>query len=168
MNAEYIKTMPPEKLLPFVRAELRKSGLWRDEYEAERKAWFENVVSLLRERARTVTDFSKHGRPYFVDDISFEFDEAAVKKNLQKDPALKDLLPQLADAFATLDVFTHDSTEALLRKFADEKGVKAGLLINATRTALTGQAVGPGLFDVVAAVGKDRTVVRLRHAAGLV
>jgi glutamyl-tRNA synthetase len=73
----------------------------------------------------------------------------------------------LADAFATLDEFTHDSTEALLRRFAEEKGVKAGLLINATRTALTGQAVGPGLFDVVAAVGKDRTVARLKHAAQL-
>jgi glutamyl-tRNA synthetase len=168
MNAEYIKTMPMETLFPLVKAELRKSGLWRDEYEGGRKAWFEKMVSLLRERARTLPDFSKHGRPYFVDDLGFEFDEAAVKKNLQKDPALKDLLPQLADAFATLDVFTHDSTEALLRKFADEKGVKSGLLINATRTALTGQAVGPGLFDVVAAVGKDRTVARLRHAAQLV
>jgi glutamyl-tRNA synthetase len=167
MNAEYIKTMPMEKLFPMVKSELQRSGLWRDEYEGERRAWFERTVGLIRERARTLTDFPKHGRPYFVDDLNFEFDEAAVKKNLQKDPALKELLPQLADAFATLDEFTHDSTEALLREFADEKGVKAGLLINATRTALTGQAVGPGLFDVVAAVGKDRTVARLKHVAEL-
>jgi glutamyl-tRNA synthetase len=168
MNAEYIRTMPMEKLAPLVKAELEKNGLWRDEYEGERKAWFEHTLNLIRERARTMTDFPKHGRPYFVDDLDFEFDEAAVKKNLQKDPALKELLPQLADAFATLNEFTHDSTEAALRKFADEKGVKAGLLINATRTALTGQAVGPGLFDVVAAIGKDRTIARLKHAAQLV
>jgi glutamyl-tRNA synthetase len=168
MNAEYIRTMPMEKLAPLVKAELEKNGLWRDEYEGEKNAWFEHTLNLIRERARTLTDFPKHGRPYFVDDLDFEFDEAAVKKNLQKDPALKELLPPLADAFATLDEFTHDSTETLLRKFADEKGVKAGLLINATRTALTGQAVGPGLFDVVAAIGKDRTVARLKHAAQLV
>src|SRR5262249_23794873 len=127
----------------------------------------ERTVSLIRERARTLTDFPKHGRPYFVDDFDFEFDEAAVKKNLQKDPALKELLPQLSDAFATLDEFTHDSTPALLRRFAKEKDDKAGLWINAARTALTGQAVGPGLFDVVAAVGKDRTVARLKNAAQL-
>jgi glutamyl-tRNA synthetase len=168
MNWEYIKTIPMENLFPMVKAELQKSGLWRDEYEGERKAWFEQALNLIRERARTLTDFTNHGRPYFVDDFSFEFDEAAVKKNLQKDPSLKELLPQLADAFATLDEFTHDTTEALLRRFADEKGVKAGLLINATRTALTGQAVGPGLFDLVAAIGKDRTVARLKHAAQLV
>lgn len=168
MNWEYIKTIPMEKLGPFVKADLQRSGLWRDEYEGGRRAWFEQVVTLIRERARTLTDFTNHGRPYFVDDFSFEFDEAAVKKNLQKDPALKELLPQLADAFAALDEFTHETIEAALRKFAEEKGVKAGLLINATRTALTGQAVGPGLFDVVVAVGKDRAVARLKHAAHLV
>jgi glutamyl-tRNA synthetase len=145
-----------------------KSGLWRDEYEGGRQAWFEQAVTLLRDRARTLPDFTNHGRPYFVDDFSFEFDEAAVKKNLQKEPTLRELPPQLADAFATLDEFTHDTTEALLRRFAEEKGVKAGLLINATRTALTGQAVGPGLFDVVVAIGKDRTVARLKHAAQFV
>jgi len=42
------------------------------------------------------------------------------------------------------------------------------LLINAARTALTGQSVGPGMFDVIVAIGKDRTVARLKHAAQLV
>jgi glutamyl-tRNA synthetase len=167
MNWEYIKTLPMEKLFPFVKAELQRSGLWRDEYEGERRDWFHQAVTLIRERARTLHDFTNHGRPYFVDDFSFDFDEAAVKKNLRKEPALKELLPQLAEAFAAVDEFTHDSTEAALRKFADEKGVKAGVLINATRTALTGQAVGPGLFDLVVAIGKVRTVARLEHAAQL-
>jgi glutamyl-tRNA synthetase len=168
MNWEYIKTIPMETLFPLVKAELQKSGLWRDEYEGERKPWFEQTLNLIRERARTLADFIDHGRPYFVDDFSFEFDEAAVKKNLRKEPALKELLPQLADALASLDEFTHETTEASLRKFADEKGIKASLLMHATRTALTGQAVGPGLFDVVVAVGMDRTVARLKHAAQLV
>src|SRR5499426_726364 len=90
MNAEYIRTMPMEKLFPLVKDGLRKSGLWRDEYEGERKGWFEQALTLIRERARTLADFTNHGRPYFVDDLSFEFDEAAVKKNLQKEPALKE------------------------------------------------------------------------------
>lgn len=168
MNAEYIKTIPLETLLPLVKAELQHSGLWRDEFADGRRAWFEHTLTLLRERARTLKDFTNHGRPYFVDDISFEFDEAAVKKNLQKDPALKELLPQLAEAFAALEDFTHDGIEALMRKIAEEKGVKVGLLTNATRTALTGQAVGPGLFDVVAVIEKERTVARLQHAVQLV
>jgi glutamyl-tRNA synthetase len=168
MNWEYIKTIPMETLLPMVKAELQHSGLWRAEYEGDQRAWFAHVLTLLRERARTLKDFTHHGRPYFVEDASFEFDEAAINKNLRKDPALKEILPQLAEAFATLDDFTHDGIEALLRKIAEEKGVKVGLLTNATRTALTGQAVGPGLFSVVEVIGKERTVARLQHATQLV
>jgi glutamyl-tRNA synthetase len=168
MNWEYIKTIPLDTLLPMVKAELQQSGLWHDDYEGEQRAWFEHVLTLLRERARTLKDFTNHGRPYLVDDLSFDFDEAAVKKNLQKDPALKELLPQLADAFTTLEDFTHDGIEALLRQIAEEKGVKVGLLTNATRTALTGQAVGPGLFSVVEVIGQERTVARLQHAVQLV
>ncbi|MEO6723953.1 MAG: glutamate--tRNA ligase family protein, partial [Blastocatellia bacterium] len=168
MNAEYIKTWPLEKLLPLIRPELQNAGLWRDEYQGEQRVWYEHVINLLRERARTLLDFAVHGLPYFVDDFSFDFDEAAVKKNLQKEPALKELLPQLADRFAAELKFTHDSTEACLRAFAEEKGVKAGLFINAARTALTGQAVGPSLFELVAAVGQKRAVERLKHAAELI
>lgn len=168
MNWEYIKTIPLDTLSPMVKAELQQSRLWRDEYEGAQRIWFEQVLTLLRERARTLKDFISHGRPYFVDDMSFEFDEAAVKKNLQKDPALKELLPQLADAFAALEDFTHDGIEMLLRRIAEEKGVKVGLLTNATRTALTGQSVGPGLFSVVEVMGKDRTVARLQQAMQLI
>lgn len=168
MNAEYIKTWPLEKLLPLVKAELQQSGLWKEDFEVARKAWFERTIDLVRERCRTLKEFSSKGRPYFVDDLSFEFEEAMVRKNLQKEPALRELLPGLADAFAALGEFTHETTEACLRAFADEKGVKAGLLINATRTALTGQAAGPGLFDVVVTIGQPRAVARLKHAASLV
>lgn len=168
MNFEYLKTWPLEKLWSYVKAELQSAGLWRDEYEGEQRAWYEHTLGLLRERTRTLKDFAAHGRPYFVDGLDFEFDEAAVKKNLQKDPALKALLPELAEAFAATADFTHDGAEAALRSFAEAKGVKPGLLINATRTALTGQAVGPSLFEVVAAIGQARTVERLRHAATLV
>jgi glutamyl-tRNA synthetase len=168
MNAEYIRTWPLEKLLPYVKTELQKTGLWRDEFEGERRAWYEKTVDRIRERYRTLPDFSHYGRAYFVDGLDFEFDEAAVKKTLQKEPALKELLPQLADTFAALGEFTHDATEAALRGFAEAKGVKAGLLINASRTALTGQSVGPSLFEVVVAIGQKRSAERLRHAAELI
>jgi glutamyl-tRNA synthetase len=90
-----------------------------------------------------------------------------VKKNL-KDERLKELLPGLAERFAAVESFTHDGTEAALRAYSEEQGVKAGLLINAARTALTGQAVGPGMFDIVVTLGRERTVERLRRAVELV
>jgi glutamyl-tRNA synthetase len=49
---------------------------------------------------------------------------------------------------------------------AEESGVKAGLLINATRVAIVGQAVAPPLFDTMVVLGQERVVLRLRAALG--
>ncbi|HKY05333.1 MAG TPA: glutamate--tRNA ligase, partial [Blastocatellia bacterium] len=54
--------------------------------------------------------------------------------------------------------------EAALRAYADEQNVKAGLLINGARTAMTGQSVGPGMFDIMLTLGRQQTVERLRKA----
>jgi glutamyl-tRNA synthetase len=160
MNAEYIRTMPLDDLLPMVKAELRANKLWREEYEEDDRDWFVKTVELIRQRFHTLKDFSAQGRAYFSDD--FDFDEAAVNKNLRKEPGLKELLPALADRLEHLDPFTHDIAEAALRSFAEERGVKAGLLINGSRTMLTGQAVGPSIFEVFAILGQKRSVERLR------
>jgi glutamyl-tRNA synthetase len=60
-------------------------------------------------------------------------------------------------------VFDVGTTEATLRRIAEERGVKAGALIHATRVALTGRAVSPGLFEVAALIGQASTVARLRQ-----
>jgi glutamyl-tRNA synthetase len=160
MNAEYIRTMPVSELIPFVREELRAAKLWREEYDFEERAWFERAIELIRQRFFTLKDFSAQGRAYFSDD--FDFEPAAVKKNLIKEPRLKELLPQLADRMEAVEPWNVETSEAALRAFADEAGVKAGLLINASRTMLTGQAVGPSMFEVFDIIGRERSAQRLR------
>jgi glutamyl-tRNA synthetase len=160
MNAEYIRTMPLDELLPMVKAELRAEKLWREEYDDDDRDWFAKAVDLIRQRFFTLKDFSSQGRAYFSED--FDFDEAAVRKNILKEPRLKELLPQLADRIAAVDPFTAETAEAALRALAEESSVKAGLFINASRTMLTGQAVGPSMFDVFAIMGRDVSAMRLR------
>src|SRR3984893_2473105 len=160
MNAEYIRTMPPAELLPMVKAELRSEKLWREEYDDDDREWFEKTVDLIRQRFFTLKDFSSHGRAYFSED--FDFEEAAVGKNILKGPGLKELLPALADRLETVEPWTAALVEEALRAFGDEAGVKAGLLINASRTMLTGQAVGPSMFEVFEIIGRERSVMRLR------
>ena len=160
MNAEYIRTMPVGDLFPMVKQELRINKLWRDEYDEDDRVWFTHAIDLIRERFHTLKDFSGQGRAYFSED--FDFEEAAVNKNLKKEPRLKELLPALADRMEQVDPFTAESAEAALRKLADDQGVKPGLLINGSRTMLTGQAVGPSMFEVFEILGRDRSVERLR------
>ncbi len=167
MNAEYIRTMPLEELLPMVRAELEASGLWQAKYEeGEGRAWLEKTIDLIRQRFYTLKDFSGQGRAYFADE--FEFDEAAVGKNLRKEPRLKELLPALAERIKGAEPWNVETSEQALRSLAEEAGVKAGLLINASRTALTGQSVGPSMFDVFDVIGRERSAMRLRAASSLV
>jgi glutamyl-tRNA synthetase len=166
MNAEYVRTMPLEELLPMVRSELESAGLWRAEYAGEQAEWLGRTVELIRQRFITLKDFSGQGRAYFAEE--FEYDPAAVAKNLKKDAALRELLPRLAERIEAVEPWTLDATEKALRDFADERGVKAGLLINASRTALTGQSVGPSMFEVFDVIGRERSARRLRAAADLV
>jgi glutamyl-tRNA synthetase len=160
MNAEYIRTMPIEELVLMVKQELRAHKLWREEYEEDEKERFERTLELIRQRFFTLKDFSAQGRAYFSED--FDFDGAAVKKNLLKEPRLKELLPALAERLERVEPFTAETSEAALRAFSEEAGVKPGLLINASRTMLTGQAVGPSMFEVFEAIGRAPSVQRLR------
>lgn len=173
MNAEYIRTMPLAELLPMVKAELRSEKLWREEYDDDEREWFAKAVDLIRQRFFTLKDFSSQGRAYFSED--FDFEEAAVRKNVTvaltgvsatavvgNVKPLKELLPALADRLEAVEPFTAAKVEEALRAFADEVAAKAGLFINASRTMLTGQAVGPSMFEVFEILGRECSVMRLR------
>lgn len=165
-NAAYIRTMPLEDLLPYVKDELRAAGLWDESYDNSRRDWFLKTIDLIRARFHTLKDFSGRGRCYFSDE--FDVEQKAVTKNLGKAPQLRELLPELADKLAGLSEFDAAATEAVYRSFAEEKGVKAGLIINATRTTVSGTSVGPGLFEMLDALGRERVVKRLREAVDLI
>jgi glutamyl-tRNA synthetase len=160
MNAEYIRTMPLAELLPLVKAELKRGKLWRDEYEDEDKAWYENTVDLIRQRFFTLKDFSSQGRAYFSED--YDFDPAAIEKNLKKFPDLQTWLPELATAFEPMEDFSHDRIEEVVKAFTEEKGTKLGVIMNGARTLLTGLAVGPSMLAVFETIGKEKSILRLR------
>jgi len=161
-NAEYIRSYPAEKLLPLVQQEWAKAGI---QVQSADRAWLLSTIDLLKPRARNLKDFATSFRAFFSDE--FENDPAAVGKFL-KDEAVRGLIVELGDRYAASpNGFSEQDTEKVLRDFAVEKKVKAGALINGARVALTGQGVAPSLFAVMVALGKARTVARLKRAASL-
>jgi len=160
MNAEYIRTMQLDELMPLVKAELKSARLWRDEYEDEDRSWYKRTIELIRHRFFTLKDFSNQGRAYFSED--YDFDAAAVEKNLKKFPDLKSWLPELADRFETMDSFTEPEIETVVKAFTEEKATKLGVIMNGARTMLTGVAVGPSMLAVFETLGKERSILRLK------
>jgi glutamyl-tRNA synthetase len=160
-NQQYIATLAPEELAARIRPWLEAAGLWDDSLLGEKHGWFFTVLELLKPRARRLDEFASLGRFFFSDDL--EFDPAAVEKHLKPEGTAAHL--RAVDiAFAALEAFDAASLESALRAVAEKRGVKAGTLIHAVRVAVTGRTVSPGLFEVLALLGRDRAHQRLTYA----
>ena len=156
LNGQHLRTMPVEKLIKYVKPELIQAGWWKDEFEGDPQIL--KKIDAIRSRFNMLTEFRQRGAAYFSD--VFPIEDKAVE-NLDKDSA-RELLRGLADPLEALSDFNQGTVEAALRAYAEEKGVKAGLLINGSRAALTGQSVGPSAFEVFDLIGQEKTVQRLR------
>ena len=162
INTHYLRNLPVEEIEPYVRAEFEKAGIWDPDFQGKKRDWFLCTVDLIRSRYHVTSDFVTLGRAYFAED--YPTDPKALKKNILKHEGLKAWFPVLADRLEALETFTVEETEHVIREAAEAYGIKAGILINGIRTAVTGLAKGPGLFDVLIAVGQRRVVKRLRKA----
>ena len=162
INALYLRNLPVEEIEPYVKEQLEKEGIWDPEFHGKKRDRFLRTVDLIRSRYHVTTDFVTIGRAYFSDD--YPVDPKALKKNVLKHKGLEQWFPILADRLKAIRSFTVEETERVIRDMAEELGIKAGILINGIRTVVTGQAVGPGLFDVLVTVGQNRAVDRLRKA----
>lgn len=161
-NTQYLQKLPIEELLPEVARQLQQDGLWKEEWASgPGHEWFSRTVDLLRPRVRLLPDFSNWSRAFFSDEFTID---PAAKAKFWKDERVADLLKKLADALESLTEWNHDACDHASRRVAEEAGVKAGLLINAARVAIVGQAVAPPLFDTMALLGQERVVRRLRAA----
>jgi glutamyl-tRNA synthetase len=163
-NEQHIMRLAPDELAVRVKPWLVTAGLWHDDYLGDRHAWFFAVLELLKPRAKRLGDFAAQGALFFGDAI--EYDAAAVDKHLRA-PGMDAHLEAIDASLSALDTFDPASTEAALRSTAEARGVKAGVLIHAVRVAVTGKTVSPGLFDVLALLGRKRVRARLAAARRL-
>jgi glutamyl-tRNA synthetase len=157
-NAQYLQSMPCEVLIGLLTSDLVARGIWKGPGDAPGD--LKPTVELLRSRLKKLSDFAGTFKAFVSDD--FEYEPAAAQKYL-RDPKLRDLVPKLLDLFAAECEFSPESTERHLRSVTDRAGVKAGLLINALRVALTGQGVAPGLFEIMVVLGREKTCARIRR-----
>jgi glutamyl-tRNA synthetase len=132
---------------------------------AARRDWYHRLLDLLRVRARTVDDIVRQAEPYLRAEIAVPDDLWA---GLAKDAeATRSALTAARGALVALpDAQWHDGAamEAALRAAAEGIGLAAGKLFTPLRTVLTGSKVSPGITDVVAMLGRDRTLARVDAA----
>jgi len=76
-------------------------------------------------------------------------------------------LAQFAEYLQTVESFDAESLDTALHAFCEQAGIKIGQIIHALRVATTGQAVGFGMFETLAILGREETLARLRQSQDL-
>ncbi len=158
-NQQHLMRLPSEEILRRLRPALTAAGLWRDTFLTTEAGWIARVIDLLKPRARKLGQLVPALAPFVSDEVVY--DEAAVIKHLKGD-GVADHLAAWREVLQALPTLEPAPTEAALRALADARGIKPGVLIHATRVAVVGQAVSPGLFEVLELVGRGRVIERLR------
>jgi glutamyl-tRNA synthetase len=166
-NHQYLLRLGDDELIARLRSRLEAAGYWRNALFGDERDWFVSVLGLLKPRAKRLNEFIDQLSPFFADPDGY--DDEGVKKHLST-PGMADHVQALRDTWAKAERFAAPILERDLRALAERRGLKAGALIHATRLALTGRMVSPGLFEMLELVGRERALARMdrlvAHLAG--
>jgi glutamyl-tRNA synthetase len=157
MNAQYLARLPMEQLAVHARAVLDEAGLAGGPIVRD-PVRFHRLLELLRPRAKRLVDLRELGRPLLVSAV--EYEPEAIEKTISSGDTAGHVAA-LAHALDAVSPFDEQHVEAAVRGTAADRGIKAGALIQAARVALTGRSASPGLFEMMALLGRDETIARL-------
>lgn len=152
IQGEWMKTLPISEKVEAVIPFLRREGLIGDEVHLGEKRKIAAVVSALGDRLKTFSDIVTLGRYFFTETLVHDPD--AFKKRLKKEnvPAL---LQGLDELLAKVEPFDVPTLEKAVHEFAEARQIKMGDVVNPLRVAVTGQGVGPGLYDCLSILGRE-------------
>jgi glutamyl-tRNA synthetase len=164
MNGQYIARLPIAELDRNVRPLFVAAGLGETRLVQD-QARFHRLLELLRPRAKRLTDFVEQAAPLVSDTV--EYEPGAVEKHLGV-PDLAAHVTALVNALHTVTPFDESHVESAVRGTAEQRKLKAGPLIHATRVALTGRTTSPGLFELIVLLGREESIARLQRLAAFV
>ena len=158
IQSEWMKSLPLEQkvlgVLPFLKSE----GLVEEPVSAAEKSRIEAVIGALGDRLKVFSDILKLGQFFFCSKLTYEPD--AVKKRLRKD-GVPAMLLELSALIAQVEPYDVTTLEKAVHDYAERSGRKMGDVVNPLRVAVTGQGVGPGLYDCLVILGREVCVSRI-------
>ena len=157
LNAEHLRKKNVEQIIKLLRKEILSSKFKNENYS---DVYLSKVINAMLERVSFVKEILGNGF-YFFEEPS-DYDEATVKKRWKEDSS--GYLKILIEKFSKIDDQAKETFEETLKKTAEELNVGTGRLIHPVRLAVSGVGGGPGVFDILSIIGKERTIKRLETA----
>jgi glutamyl-tRNA synthetase len=155
LNAEHIMAASPQDLVAPLTPFLEKAGI-----AVEAGDYILQVIETLQPRSKTLAEMAEAALFYYLGDIIY--DEKAAQKFLK--PEALEPLKLLADKLEALENYAHSDLEDAFKAVMDQTGLKLGKIAQPVRVALTGRTASPGIFEIIAILGKERVVPRLGKA----
>ncbi|MGI6567006.1 MAG: glutamate--tRNA ligase [Firmicutes bacterium] len=162
MNGVYLRELDPEELTDLVLPRLQQEGLLPESIDTPVRERVKKIAVSLQSRIRTLGEFVPSSRYFFEDDI--EYDPAAVDKILVRD-YVPGMFAMLVEKLMQVEPFTEANIEQVFLEVQENVGRKLGDVIQPVRVAVTGTRVSPGMYEVLAALGRPRTLERLKVGA---
>ena len=145
-------------MLPY----LQQAGLIASPPSCDVGPRLNEIVEAAGDRLKVAGDVLDY-RDFFVPDEQLAYDEKAFEKRLAKPADAAPLLEKLKDQLAAAESFDAESLDKLLHGFVEAEGIKMGQIIHALRVATTGKAVGFGMFETLAILGRERAIARIEQ-----
>lgn len=165
LNGHYIRAADDAELVRRLRDMLPESEKTRDLVDKiDEGGWrrLDQAMPGLKERAKTLVELADNAR-YLFETRPLALDPKA--RALLTDEARRHLAV-LADRLEGVATWSAAAVEEAVRAYVGEAGVKLGAVAQPLRAALTGRTTSPGVFDVLAALGRDESLGRIRDQAG--
>jgi glutamyl-tRNA synthetase len=160
----YMQEQSAEEKLKRMFPYMQRAKLIAEPASTEDIAQLSRVIAASGDRLKVAGDILAYADFFFLPEPAY--DPQAVEKTLRKPGALE-LLAKFKQRLATVEPFDTVQLEAALQAFVAAEGVKIGELIHPLRVAVTGKSVGPGLYDCLAILGRQRSVARIDGALSL-
>ncbi len=155
INSVYIRMKSDDELFELVKPFFEEAGV-------EDSALIKKLIPLYKERARTLRDFVELSR-YFYSEVT-EYDEKGVKKHFKHPEQVAQRLRFCLDELKKVEEWNAAALEHVVRNTAEKLEVSASKLIHPIRLSITGMTFGPGLFELMEALGRDTVISRLEKA----
>ena len=146
------------RVLPF----LERAGLVDAPSGDDQQARTRQVVEAAADRIKMAGDILGYPE-FFQADDEVVYDQKAFDKRMRK-AGVEPLLRRFRDLLGATEPFDADALDRAMRAFVETEGIAIGQIIHAVRVAVTGKAVGFGLFAGLAILGRDTCLARIDRA----
>jgi len=124
------------------------------------QAYVEKIVGMMKERVNLIPELWAQTYYFFV--APTEYNEKIRAKRWKEDSAIR--LAELIEVLHEREPFDIEGTEQYVKAWIEQKGYHLGNIMNAVRLALVGEGIGPQIFHITEAIGKEETIRRIRRA----